>query len=836
MLRTTISSRSPFVWLAFIVFVALVYVANAWTPSSYSLVLNSVGASSVHPALGQPQAIRSDEYAVQTPHFQMAVLSGFNETEKVSPYQETMKSFIAYPIKDWSIVFKPQLWAFFALPPAYAYSAYFCVLSVAFIIGWYLFLCQLGTARQYAAIGSILLFFSHFTQVWWTTNAASFAFAPWVAIAFMAPRSQLVRAAFVAYASTVWLFGLLYPPFLYGMALTMAVAILAFRPDTLRLKNVAITVTSSVLAGAIVFYYMYDVIEVMRNTVYPGQRSVAGGTAPPLQVIATFFPYINTFQFDPSIIRPDLINECEAGAVSSFLVVMILCLAELRSIKQFIKNHQRPLAILAIGMGICIAWMLLPIPAKVGHLVLLDMVPPRRLLLAFGFMVQIAAIFMLPHLRWSLSLHRVLNFLAAVILAFVVSKNALPWQSLKYSWFDIAVIPPFLIAVYLAKRTALRAYAGQLLMAVAAFTNIVTFGGFNPLQSATPIFDNANTAAIKDLKDLQSLDLKGRVYINGWYGATLPGLGIKAINDTPMSPQLSNLKSEFSYLPADVQNLDFNRYAHIIPSFIDEPTVEGDKLFLPLQHFARNDGLARATIGDDLRWDGSADTYSVLRQRDGSYMAEIAGWGDFSHVNRQQRIEYADPDITPIGLSRDLRPDVAAAEKDQSMNLAGFRAYFGIPNLDRELQIRLAASDPKTGGSRIPNLTTLSVSKFVDEQFQVRKVAGKGFIDSITVAPKGANVQLIKITGWFPFPQKEGQHARLVTNADVSSASIQRVYRKDLQAQFGQNWAMSGFSASLTVQGPADIGTEGLCVIIHDPDEGYASLTESVGNKLCKKF
>jgi hypothetical protein len=515
---------------------------------------------------------------------------------------------------------------------------------------------------------------------------------------------------------------------------------------------------------------------------------------------------------------------------------MILCLAELRSIKQFIKNHQRPLAILAIGMGICIAWMLLPIPAKVGHLVLLDMVPPRRLLLAFGFMVQIAAIFMLPHLRWSLSLHRVLNFLAAVILAFVVSKNALPWQSLKYSWFDIAVIPPFLIAVYLAKRTALRAYAGQLLMAVAAFTNIVTFGGFNPLQSATPIFDNANTAAIKDLKDLQSLDLKGRVYINGWYGATLPGLGIKAINDTPMSPQLSNLKSEFSYLPADVQNLDFNRYAHIIPSFIDEPTVEGDKLFLPLQHFARNDGLARATIGDDLRWDGSADTYSVLRQRDGSYMAEIAGWGDFSHVNRQQRIEYADPDITPIGLSRDLRPDVAAAEKDQSMNLAGFRAYFGIPNLDRELQIRLAASDPKTGGSRIPNLTTLSVSKFVDEQFQVRKVAGKGFIDSITVAPKGANVQLIKITGWFPFPQKEGQHARLVTNADVSSASIQRVYRKDLQAQFGQNWAMSGFSASLTVQGPADIGTEGLCVIIHDPDEGYASLTESVGNKLCKKF
>ena len=836
MLRTITSSRSPLIWLAFIVFLALIYVANAWTPSSYSLVLNSVGASGVHPTLGSARSIRSDEYAVQTPHFQMAVLSHFGETEKVSPYNETIKSFIAYPIRDWSIFFKPQLWAFFALPPAYAYSTYFCVLSLAFVIGWYLFLCQLGTAKQYAAIGSLLLFFSHFIQVWWTTNAASFAFAPWVAVAFMAPRSQLVRAVLVLYASAVWLFGLLYPPFLYGMALTMTVTILAFRPDVLRVKNVAITIISGALAGAFVFYYMHDVVEVMRNTVYPGQRSVAGGTAPLLQVIATFFPYINTLQFDPSIIRPDLINECEAGAVSSFLFVMILCLAELGSIKQFIKNHKKPLAVLATGMGICIAWMLLPIPAKVGHLVLLDMVPPRRLLLAFGFIAQITAIFMLPHLRWSLSLHRVLNFLAAVILAFFISKNALPWQSLKYSWFDIAVLPPFLIAFYVATRTALRDYAGQLLMAVAAFANIVTFGGFNPLQSAIPIFESANTPAINDLKDLQSLDLKGRVYINGWYGATLPGLGIKAINDTPMSPQLGYLKSEFSDLPTDVQNLDFNRYAHIIPSFVEEPTVEGDKLFLPLQHFAKNDSLFKASISNDLRWDGSADTYSVLRQRDGNYIAEIAGWGDFSHVNGQQRIEYADADVTPLGLSRDLRPDVAAANKDESMNLAGFRAYFRIPNLNRDVQIRLAAADPKTGVSRIPNLTTLSVSNLVDEQIQVKNITGKGFIDSIMLTPREANTQLIKITGWFPFPQKEGQHVRFVTDADVSFASIQRVYRKDLQTQFGQAWGMSGFSASLIVQGSPGAGIKDLCVVIRDPEDGYASLNEPVGNKLCKKF
>ena len=84
MLKATFLRHAEWGMFAFLFALALIYVANAWTPSSYALVLNSMGAEDIHPDFGQPRAIRTDEYSVQTPHFQMAVLGHLSETDQIS--------------------------------------------------------------------------------------------------------------------------------------------------------------------------------------------------------------------------------------------------------------------------------------------------------------------------------------------------------------------------------------------------------------------------------------------------------------------------------------------------------------------------------------------------------------------------------------------------------------------------------------------------------------------------------------------------------------------------------------------------------------------------------
>ena len=819
-------SQSRFNWVAWaaMALIVLVYVANAWTPSSYAVVLHSIGFTNGDPILGSAQAIRSDEYSVQTPHFQMAVLSGLSDFDQVSPYHESLKSFMAFPTKDWSVLFKPQLWGFLLLRADYAYSLYFAVLAAAFLGGWSLWFRLLGIDSRYALLGALLLFFSHYIQVWWTTNAASFAFAPWVAIAFVWPSSFVVRTLLVLYSTAVWLFGLLYPPFLYGMALVLAAGVLALRPDTLRWKNIVAALLGGLAASALVFYYMHDIVEVMRNTVYPGKRSVPGGAAPLRQIMATFFPYINTLQFDPGPINPDAINECEAGTVSSFLALIVLCFAEGRSLIETIRVRKREMLIFVAAAAFCCAWTVLPIPAWIGRLALLDLVPPRRLLLAFGFIVHIAILALLPKLRWIVTAPRLVVFLALVTLSFLLAKGELPLPALLQSWFDPLIIPLVLAAIFLGRLLKQPMAMGALLLAASAVCNALTFGTFNPLQSATPIFNQHDTSLLKDLRELEKLDKRGWVYLNGWYGATLNGLGIKAINHTPMSPQIGFFASEFAQLPDTTKNYDFNRYAHVIPVFQSEPSVTGDKLFVPLQHFARNTAVVSKPIGDSVPWNGSVDSYSMVEIASGRYAIEVAGWGDFSSVNAEQKLAFTGASLDPTGLARDLRPDVAEATKDETMRLSGFRAFFetDFPNANDAL--RVASLDPIRGERRIPNLTTAHFTTNLPPPGEVHVMDGKGYIDSVTVQGDHPGYLNIDITGWLPFVLAEGQSVTLVSPAHVKSLSFRRIYREDLVKSFGANWGMSGFGVQLRVSDDVAFDASSLCVLARDPTAGTVAL------------
>jgi len=114
----------------------ITHILLAITPSSYALALQLAGQEVKGLFFGTPRAIRSDEWMVLTPYYQIVVNNDFLMTNSLSPYQENLRSFQALPILDWGLIFKPYHWGFFVLPPANALSLYYLFMTLSFLSGW----------------------------------------------------------------------------------------------------------------------------------------------------------------------------------------------------------------------------------------------------------------------------------------------------------------------------------------------------------------------------------------------------------------------------------------------------------------------------------------------------------------------------------------------------------------------------------------------------------------------------------------------------------------------------------------------------------------------------
>ncbi|MDQ3672670.1 MAG: hypothetical protein M3364_09600 [Actinomycetota bacterium] len=134
-------ARAPFE--SAVVVLAALYVALRLSPSSYAISLQQLGAAET-PLLGEPQGIRSDEWAVVTPLFQIAVNNDFQETNATSFYGETLHTFIGLPLLNWGLLFKPLVWPFFAVSPDFAYSFFWAANIALMLVGWSLLLRVLG--------------------------------------------------------------------------------------------------------------------------------------------------------------------------------------------------------------------------------------------------------------------------------------------------------------------------------------------------------------------------------------------------------------------------------------------------------------------------------------------------------------------------------------------------------------------------------------------------------------------------------------------------------------------------------------------------------------------
>lgn len=558
-------------WLATaVVLGGALYVGGAWSASSYAIVLESLGATHTGLAIGEARGIRGDEFGWHTPLIQSAVRNGFRRIDRLTPYTEDLRTVMAAPLLDWGLPFKPTLWGFFALPPAYAYSLFHYLPMASLVVGWTYLLAALGAGRREGLLFSLAIAFTAFTQYWWNGWAnLILPFFPWVVLAFLSRLHPVVKGLLIYWLLTSWLVLFLYPPAALAQAFVGAAVVVAVRPQTLTWRNLAALAGGVAAAGLTIWLYLGHTLEALGQTVYPGRRVAGGGGVDYLRWLSQFFP---TVQVDHHrLLVPG--NLCEQAMIGTFYVLLVACFLDYRGLVRADTRTRRAVLGLLAAYLMTQAWQLLPLPWWVGAPFLWHRVTPGRLSVAAGLLCVLTAAIAARrgHLRATWTRFGV--FAALVLVVWYVYKRQVRWNG----WIDLAILVPVGYAVYRArKQDWTSARLNRALLASAAVVGFLAFADFNPVQSARPIFARPNTwmtrALDQRLKDgCTTFVIPFEWSFFGHTGSPLVGLGYPSLAHATFHPRLAYWRNLFPEMPADEFDTLFNNVGVFVAGDTETP-------------------------------------------------------------------------------------------------------------------------------------------------------------------------------------------------------------------------------------------------------------------------
>lgn len=543
-------------YLLICLILGVIYVCNAWSPSSYSIALNIIGVD-VQPDFGKARAIRSDEWVVQTPLTQALVNNGFERFNTSSIYKEDLRINYGLPIFDWGLIFKPTQWGYLVLPPAYAYSFYYFSLFALFLIGFQKIIRIMGADEPSAFLLGLAFYFTGSVQFWWTVNAATFAFFPWVLYSLYKIRFSPVYAVALFWFLVCWQVGNLYPPFTYALFLVAVVWIwIVIDLRTVKLREIALAGVAGIAAVIVVYLYFQDYIELMKDTVYPGVRSENGGSGISWAMLGSLvFPSLWFDRHYDLLAWKEVSNICQISTWATILPVLVLFFTEYKKLRFSLKlNPLDKFLIPALCVAVMFVWTMFPIPAEIGKYLLLDKVPAVRLMLGLGLVFNILAVIALVRNPLKLTPLRVVLFTVVYIALFITLKGGGEEARAE-------IITLVIGALVCLGAISLHQKAMLVLSALTAIYALGVFFAFNPLQDAKPIFHKHYQTPATSAYDQQAK--KYGVVVAAMSGSIINGLGFPAGNHVLTTPQLAFWYKKFPDIDKAEMNAVFNRYAHI---------------------------------------------------------------------------------------------------------------------------------------------------------------------------------------------------------------------------------------------------------------------------------
>jgi hypothetical protein len=557
-------------WLAAAVLAGgALYVGGAWSASSYALVLQSLGAADTGLRVGVPRSERGDEFGWHTPLIQSAVRNGFRRYDRLPPYTEDLRTVVATPLADWGLPFKPTLWGFFVLPPAYAYSLYHYLPMASFVVGWTYLLAALGLGKREGLFFSLAIAFTAFTQYWWNGWAnLTEPFFPWVVLAFLSRLHPVVKGLVISWLLTSWLVLFLYPPAAMAHAFVGAALVLAVRPEALTRRNLLALLGGAAAAGLAIWLYLGHVLVTLGRTQYPGHRFSGGGGVEFLRFLSQFFP---TVQVDHHVLlTPGSL--CEQAMMGTFYVLLVVCFLDYRGLLHAGRRTRRAVAGLLVAFLMTQAWQLLPLPWWVGAPLLWHRVTPGRLSVAAGLTCVLFAAVAARRGRLRVTWIRFAAFAALVLAVWFRFKRQVGFNG----WIDVAILVPAGYVVYTARARGWHSHrVNRAFLLSAAAVGLLAFGDYNPVQSTHPIFERPSTWMTRALDRRMQDGCTTIVVPFGWSffghtGSPLVGLGYPSLAHATFEPHLAFWRKLFPEMPAD----EFDRMFNNVGVFVAGDTAE----------------------------------------------------------------------------------------------------------------------------------------------------------------------------------------------------------------------------------------------------------------------
>lgn len=560
----------------------LVYVGNAWSPSSYDYAFHLLGVEDHGPVVGEARPVRADEWAGLTPLTQATVNNGFERYNHTSLYGEDLRMMFSMPVFDWGMAFKPTFWLYPIANPAYAFSFHHFALMALFLVGYTLLFRMAGMGGWDSALLSVILFFTGFTQYWWTLKGPVLALFPWILVVLDLPGHWAWRTALFYWIATCWLLSFFYPPVVIPLSFVALLFLVAFRPHVLRLRSLVPLGVATLAAIATTGLYLKDYLAKTWDTYYPGQRSVGGGGVGLDRFVAQFLPTSQVVDHRSLI---EGVNICLSGMVGTYYLLFVLCFLDWRALAAVRgvlgRDTVRPLLACALGVAAMYAWIFLPVPEWAGKVLLWNRVPPERMVYAAGLLLIVLAWFAATRLGLRPTWPRGAIFSGIVLAGWLLYK--MPRAGDAPLWdapMDLAVTVPVLVLVYLARRISLAAFHTGVI-AVCAVMAAAAFASFTPVQPAWPIFNREHLRVTPAIT--ASIQATGGVAVfEGYTGAVFNGLGYPSASHMLAVPEMDFWRARFPELSEAELDDMFNRYLWVNVGHVDRPRrTERDAVLVP---------------------------------------------------------------------------------------------------------------------------------------------------------------------------------------------------------------------------------------------------------------
>ena len=538
-----------------------------------------------------------------------------------------------------------------------------------------------------------MVFFSGYSQFWWTTYGPSLAGFAWILLVVLQPMRWWVKALICSWVFPAWVFALVYPTLLLTLAWGGLIVILAVRPSFFRsYRDLGAVATGALAGGALLYLYYADVIPIMRNTVYPGQRIAPAGTAHVVAAASQLFPFIGYSLSDYRTLIGA--NICETSALGSFLPLMTLCLMRFRDAWNRAATRTTLLILLA-GFTAITVWELAPVPGWIGRMLLWNTGPAARWLFTSGLLLTVASLLLWRDKLISVHPLRIILFVFVGPIASLLLKLALLTHRGGSDGVGMAEMSDGYHSLRSVARSGTAscyvpaAARAPLLLIGITLGNVYGFGRFNPLQPAEPIFRIPETKVVHELRKEEAASPGGvladpQSLASAHFGSALNGLGFRSVDHVLLAPKLSFFRKYFRAMDPVKFNFIFNRYGYIHASREPMPyCLYVDSIEVPVDVFipARNVRVAR--LGPPRR-----DTCSQAPQggvdsiNSGGERLTIEGWAPWVGETDQQGILVLSARPLQLEISTIERPDIAERMSDYRLVKSGFK-------------LRVAASDGK---------------------------------------------------------------------------------------------------------------------------------------------